>query len=160
MARVVAGRRSNTQFEELDAPATDVVRVEGRVSRIAGPRPGDPFVSDGWLADPTPAIGTDGLGISWSMATSTPFESITPASRIVITAVAGLLIIGLVLGDDGPWIIVVPGLTAVCGTWLDRRIRFSFAEGFIGYGGDPESGRGPFEDDWPAPRRGSAPAAP
>ena len=70
-----------------------------------------------------------------------------------------LILVALVMGDDGPWIVVVPGLVAVCGPWLDRRISFSFAEGFIGYCLDPEPARDPTDEDEPPVWQRSIPAA-
>lgn len=133
------GQRSMTHFEELDAPVAEVVPVRGRVARPAGSRPAPVLVSDGGPGGPTPAMSRT----SWVVATA-----------VVACTLA------LVLGDDAPWILVVPGLTAVCGAWLDRRIAFSFAEGFIGYGGDPEPARGVPEDDWPSAGQRGVPAAP
>lgn len=132
------GQRSMTQFEELDAPVAEVVPVRGRVARLGGSRPAPILVSDGGRGDSTPAM----IRTPWPMATA------------VVAC-----ILALALGDDGPWIFVVPGLTALGGAWLDRRIPFSFAEGFIGYGGDPEPVHGVPEDDWPPAGRRGVPAA-
>lgn len=81
----------------------------------------------------------------------------TRTSWLAVLAVSAV-VLALVMGDDGPWIVVVPGLAALGGAWLDRRIEFSFAEGFIGYSEDPEPAHGVFEPDRPSasPRRVSA----
>lgn len=131
-------QRSKTQFEELDAPVAEVVPVRGRVARPVGSALAPVLVSEGGPGDPTPA----------RLRTS-----------LVIATVAAVCMLALALGNDGVWILVVPGLTALCGAWLDRRITFSFAEGFIGYGGDPIPTRGVLEDDWPPAGRRGVPAA-
>jgi hypothetical protein len=157
------GQRSNTRFEELDAPVAEVVLVKGRVSRLARVRPATILVSDGGPLDTTSPILTEAPDMIQSLDSMEPIDSMIRASWVVVTAVVFFIvvfIVALVMGDHGPWIVVVPGLTALCGAWLDRRIPFSFAEGFIGYRGDPEPSRGVLEEDWPAARQRSAPAAP
>jgi hypothetical protein len=159
MARMDTGQRSNTRFEELDAPVAEVVLVKGRVSRVSRVRPATIVVSDGVPMDTTSAIVTEAPDVIRSMGSRDPIDSMIRASWVVVTAVVAFLL-ALVMGDDGPWIVVVPGLTALCAAWLDRRIPFSFAEGLIGYRGDLEPARGVLEEDWPAARQRSAPAAP
>jgi hypothetical protein len=138
MARMDTGQRSDPGFEELVGPVDALVPVEGHVSRVAS------------------APSTTGSG-SEDGRPADPIDTLTRASWLAVLAVSAA-VLALVMGDDGPWIVVVPGLAALGGVWLDRRIEFSFAEGFIGYCGDPEPAQGALEQDWPSatPRRVSA----
>jgi len=153
-----AGPRSNARIEELDEPVAEVMPVTGSITRLAGSRAVATCDPDGGLADPASASVTGVPDPSPIIGSGNPSDPMARASRVIVTAVVVSILV-LALGDDGPWIVVVPVLTAVGGAWLDRRIPFSFAEGIIGYPGDPEPARGVLEEDrWAASQR-RAPAA-
>ena len=153
-----AGQRSNVRLDEVDAPVAALSRVEARVSRPVRVRPVPIVVAEGGPADQTSASETWPPDMIPSMASMDPVDLGIRASWVVTAVV--IFMLALVMGDDGPWIVVVPGLTALGGAWLDRRIPFSFAEGFIGYCTDPEPARRDLEESWPAARGRRAPAAP
>jgi hypothetical protein len=144
-------------IEELDAPVAELTRLKARVSRSGRVRLVPTLSAEGGPKDQS-AIATDASAMIPSMAF---MASVDPTFRAswVVTAVVVVFMLALVVGDDGPWIVVIPGLTAVGLAWLDRRIAFSFAEGFIGYCADPGPARGDIDESWPAPRGRSAPAA-
>jgi hypothetical protein len=151
---MAAGQRSNARFEELEA--AEVIPVKVRVSRSAHRRSIPVRFAEGGSMDPTSGVVTETSDVI-SMDATDPIGSTIPPSWVVAAVVAFL--VAIVVGDDGPWIVVVPGLTALCSAWLDRRIPFSFAEGFIGYAADPEPARGAVEEDRPSARQQGVPAA-
>ena len=69
--------------------------------------------------------------------------------RIEVVIVIAVAIAGSVVAADGRVGIVVGsfGLAAIAARRADRRVPFSFGEGFLGYRGDPEWPRGVQEDD-------------
>ncbi len=142
------GRRSDAGFETLDVPLSSVVRVTGSVSCVALVRTVTDDVAERGLEDAATAAAIESLD---------PIETIL-RHRWVSAATAFVVVVAVVLGDDGPWIVAVPALAALGGAWVDRRIQFSFAEGLIGYRGDLGSPRGVDEDDPPSSWGRSAPA--
>lgn len=158
MARMGAGPRSNARIEELDAPVAEVKPVTGSITRWAGRRAVATSDPDDGSADPASASVTGVPDPSPIIGSGHPIDPLDRASLVIVTAVVVSILV-LALGDDGPWIVVVPALTAVGAAWLDRRIPFSFAEGLIGYPGDPEPMHGVPQEDRRAAVQRSAPAS-
>jgi hypothetical protein len=151
------GRRSDAGFETLDVPLSSVVRVTGRVSCVVLDRTVTDDVAERGLEDGAAAVAIESLDPIETIESWDPIETIL-RHRLVSAATAVLVVVTVVLGDNGPWIVAVPALAALGGAWVDRRIRFSFAEGFIGYCGDLGSPRGVDEDDRHSSWGQSAPA--
>ncbi len=151
------GRRSDAGLEALEVPLSMVVRVTGRVSCV---------VIDRTVTDDVAENGIEDAAVVVTIESLDPIETIEPwdlidtilRRRWASAATAFVVVVAVVVGDDGPWILAVPGLAALSGAWVDRRIRFSFAEGFIGYRGDLGSPRGVDEDDRHSSWGRSAPA--
>jgi hypothetical protein len=127
---------SVSDFDTADEPAVEVARVVGRVSAVRPAERAAPGMGDGFAP------------------VATAFESLIPpeVEAFVQRArgpVIAVLVVGLLveLVPGAPWILIVPALVGLAALRLDRRIRFGFADGFVGYRRDLGWPRGVQEDD-------------
>jgi hypothetical protein len=149
MAFMDLGRRSDAGFETLDVPVSSLVHVTGHVSCV---------VLDRTVTDDAaePGLEDEHAAAAVSIAPLDLIETIL--RHRWVSAATAIVVVAVLLGDDGAWIVALPALAALGGSWLDRRIRFSFAEGLIGYRGDLASPRGVDEGDRHSSWGQSAPA--
>jgi hypothetical protein len=92
-----------------------------------------------------------------------PEEWVTAIHRFRVP-VAIVLVVGALteLFPQAPWLLIIPALIGLVLLRIDRRIRFGFAEGFIGYRSQLGWPRGVQEDDdvhWRWHRRATTPRA-
>ena len=95
-----------------------------------------------------PAEGEAAVWLPAALDELLPEEVVTAIERFGRPTLA-ILGVGLAteLVPDAPWLLIIPALIAVGMARLDRRLRFGFAQGIIGYRSELGWPRGVQEED-------------